>query len=417
MKISNIIGREIYDSRGLPTIECDLILDNEVVITASVPSGTSKSSFEVAELRDGGKRVMGQGVLKAIENLETIIAPALVGKEPDIVSMDLKMIEMDGTENKSNIGANAMLAASMAVCRAQALVHEMELYEFIAMVCDFEAVTLPFPMFNMINGGSHANNDLRIQEFMVIPIGAQSFRGSIEAGVTIYQHLKELLIEQDKSTAVGLEGGFAPDLEDDQEALDLLMEAVDRSGIDSGDVVFALDVAATQFYNKTKKKYDWKGQWVTSQELIAIYKDIAQHYPIYSIEDGLADTDLKGWKELMDTLGEKIQLIGDDLFATHAEHIVTGIENNLAHGVIIKPNQVGTVTETLQAVKLCKANDVAIIVSHRSGETEDSFIADLAVGVSSGQIKAGGCSRGERMAKYNHLLRIEDELTRNLLDV
>lgn len=417
MKISNIIGREIYDSRGLPTIECDLVLDNEVVITASVPSGTSKGSFEAAELRDGGKRLFGQGVLKAIENLETIIAPALVGKEPDIVGMDLKMIEMDGTENKSNLGANAMLAASMAVCRAQALMNEMELYEFIAMVCDFEAVTLPFPMFNMINGGVHANNDLRIQEFMVIPIGAQSFRGSIEAGVTIYQHVKELLEEQGQSTGVGYEGGFVPHLEDDQEALDLLMEAVERSGIDSGDVVFALDVAASQFYNKTKKMYDWKGQWISSQDLVEVYKELAEHYPIYSIEDGFADTDLEGWKQLMDTLGEKVQLIGDDLFATNPERIVMGIENNLAHGVIIKPNQIGTVTETLQAVKLCKANDVAIIVSHRSGETEDAFIADLAVGVSSGQIKAGGCSRGERMAKYNHLLRIEDGLTRNLLDL
>lgn len=417
MKISNVIGREIYDSRGLPTIECDLVLDNEVVVTASVPSGTSKGSFEAVELRDGGTRLLGQGVLKAIENLETIIAPALVGKEPDIVGMDLKMIEMDGTENKSNLGANAMLAASMAVCRAQALMNEMELYEFIAMVCDFEAVTLPFPMFNMINGGAHANNDLRIQEFMVIPIGAQSFRGSIEAGVTIYQHVKELLNEQGMSTGVGYEGGFVPHLDDDQEALDLLMEAVERSGIDSGDVVFALDVAASQFYNKTKKMYDWKGQWVSSTDLIEVYKELAEHYPIYSIEDGLADTDLQGWKQLMDTLGEKVQLIGDDLFATHSERIVMGIENNLAHGAIIKPNQVGTVTETLQAVKLCKANDVAIIISHRSGETEDAFIADLAVGVSSGQIKAGGCSRGERMAKYNHLLRIEDGLTRNLLDL
>lgn len=417
MKISKVIAREIYDSRGLPTVECDLVLDNDVVVTASAPSGSSRGSFEAVELRDGGERLLGQGVLKAIENIETIIAPALVGKEPDVVGMDLKMIEMDGTENKSNIGANAMIAASMAVCRAQALANDMELYEFIALLCDFEAVTLPFPMFNMINGGAHANNDLMIQEFMVIPIGAQSFRGSIEAGVTIFQHLKKILIEQGKSTAVGYEGGFAPMLEDEQEALDLLMEAVERSGIDSGDVVFALDVAASQFYNPTKKMYDWKGQFVSSEELIGVYKQLAEHYPLYSLEDGLADNDLEGWKNLMDTLGEKLQIIGDDIFATHSQRIIMGIENNLMHGVIIKPNQVGTVTETLQAIKLCKANDINIIASHRSGETEDMFIADLSVGASAGQIKAGGCSRGERMAKYNHLLRIEDELTRTLLDV
>ena len=417
MKISKVIAREIYDSRGLPAVECDLVLDNDVVVTASAPSGSSRGSFEAVELRDGGERLLGQGVLKAIENIETIIAPALVGKEPDVVGMDLKMIEMDGTENKSNIGANAMIAASMAVCRAQAMANDMELYEFIALLCDFEAVTLPFPMFNMINGGAHANNDLMIQEFMVIPIGAQSFRGSIEAGVTIFQHLKKILIEQGKSTAVGYEGGFAPMLEDEQEALDLLMEAVERSGIDSGDVVFALDVAASQFYNPTKKMYDWKGQFVSSEELIGVYKQLAEHYPLYSLEDGLADNDLEGWKNLMDTLGEKLQIIGDDIFATHSQRIIMGIENNLAHGVIIKPNQVGTVTETLQAIKLCKANDINIIASHRSGETEDMFIADLAVGASAGQIKAGGCSRGERMAKYNHLLRIEDELTRTLLDV
>lgn len=418
MKISQIIGREIYDSRGLPTIECDLILENGTFVTSSVPSGMSRGNFEAVELRDGGKRMMGKGVLKAIQNLENVIAPILIGKEPDLVGMDLKMIDLDGTEDKSHLGANAILAASIAVCKAQALVNSMETYEFIAYLCELDSVSLPYPMFNIINGGVHANNGLTIQEFMIMPVGAQNFRHSLELAVQIFNALKHLLIKTGKSVAVGDEGGFAPDITDDKEALDLIMEAIELSGVvQEGEIVIALDVAATEFYDKKTDSYLWNSQKVAAEDLIDLYAHLAAHYPIYSIEDGLADTDRLGWKQMMARLGETLQLVGDDLFATNSIQIITGLEEGLANAVLIKPNQIGTITETLQAIKLCKNNEVNLVVSHRSGETEDTFIVDLAVGTSAGQIKAGGCCRGERIAKYNQLLRIEDELSLSLLDV
>lgn len=416
MKITKIVGREIYDSRGLPTLECELVLDNEITVVASVPTGVSRGGYEAHELRDGGPRLQGKGVLKAIENLETEIAPILLGKEPDVIGTDLKMLEMDGTEDKSNLGANTMLAVSMALCKAQAITTSMDLYEFIAYLCDLETVTLPFPMFNVINGGNHARNKLTFQEIMIVPIGAPSFRKSLEMATTIFYSLEQVLIKRKKTICLGDEGGFAGNFKNEKEALDLLVEAIEKAGIDQEDVVFALDVAASQFYNAKTKKYAWKGDQITSADMIELYEQLSEMYPIYSIEDGLSDLDIKGWIKMTKKLGDSLQLVGDDLFATNAVRIVQGIEEGWANSTIIKPNQIGTVTETLQAIKLCKNNDINIVVSHRSGETEDTFIVDLAVGTSAGQIKAGCCCR-ERMIKYNQLLRIEDELTLAMLGV
>jgi enolase 1/2/3 len=411
MKITKVIGREIYDSRGMPTLECTLILEDGVQVSASVPSGLSRSSYEACELRDGGHRLMGAGVLRAIENLEQIIAPELIGKNPDLVPMDIKMIEMDGTKNKSFLGSNALLAASIAICKAQAYINDMETYELIGYLCNADAVSLPFPMFNVINGGRHVNNNLMIQEFLIVPAGAQNFRQSLEIGVTVFHALKKILTKLGKSTNVGSEGGFAPAFDDDRQALDCIVNAIehlDESLQDS--VVIGIDVAASQLYDHATKTYRWRGKSITSQELVGAYAELLDMYPIYSIEDGMSELDNHGFQLMMNTLGDSIQIVGDDLFATNIERIAYGIENNLANAVVIKPNQIGTVSETLQALMWCKENDVNTIVSHRSGETNDTFIVDLAVGASAGQIKAGGCSRGEHMAKYNALLRLEDEL-------
>lgn len=409
MKISAVHGREIYDSRGMPTIECTLVLANGTEIITSVPSGLSRSSYEARELRDGGIRLMGTGVLKAIDNLEQIIAPALIGKVPDLVLMDQELIDLDGTENKSLLGANTLLAVSMAVCKAQAYVHEMETYELIAHLCDAETVSLPFPMFNVINGGVHAHNNLMIQEFMIVPTGANNFRESLEIAITVFHELKKILAKQGKSTNVGDEGGFAPALDNDQQAFDFIVNAIDHLDKDLQDsVVIAIDVAASQLYDRTTNTYRWHGKRVQAEELANIYAELLDTYPIYSIEDGMSEFDEHGWRYMMNQFGDSIQIVGDDLFATNSRRIIHGIENNLANAALIKPNQVGTVTETLQALMWCKSNDVNTIVSHRSGETNDTFIVDLAVGSNAGQIKAGGCSRGERMAKYNALLHIED---------
>ncbi|MBS1986401.1 phosphopyruvate hydratase [Candidatus Dependentiae bacterium] len=417
MKIIDVVGREIYDSRGMPTLECTLVLEEGVQVSASVPSGLSRSSYEARELRDGGQRLMGAGVLRAIENLEQIIGPELIGKTPDLVSMDVKMIEMDGTPNKAFLGSNTILAASMAICKAQAYLNDMETYELIGHLCNADTVSLPFPMFNVINGGRHANNNLMIQEFLIVPTGAENFRHSFEIGVTVFQELKKILVKLGKSTSVGDEGGFAPHFDDDRQALDCIMNAIghlDESLQDS--VVIAIDVAASQLYDRATKTYRWRGKSISDQELIGIYSDLLDNYPIYSIEDGMSELDPEGFTALMDRIGDSVQVVGDDLFATNIERIVEGIENNRANAVVIKPNQIGTVSETLQALMWCKENDVNTIVSHRSGETNDTFIVDLAVGASVGQIKAGGCSRGERMAKYNALLRLEDELANALED-
>lgn len=415
MKILHVIGREIYDSRGLPTVECELILEDETRIRASVPAGRSCGLGEAVTLRDKD-RILGFGVSAAIDNLQNHIAPELIGQEPNVVSMDLAMIEKDGTEDKSNFGANAMLAASIALLKAQAHVENMHVYEMVAYLCDFESVTLPFPMFNIINGGVHADNNLWIQEFMVMPIGAQSFRASLESTVKIFYTLKALLEKNNKRVALGDEGGFVPNFDDEQEALDFIMQAIELADVNNDEFVLALDVAASEFYDSKTNKYTCNKKKFSSDSLITYYEKLSQQYPIYSIEDGLAESDYDGWKNLMKTLGEKLQIVGDDIFVTNPARILHGLEENLANAVLIKPNQIGTVTETLQAIKLCKANEVNTVVSHRSGETNDTFIVDLAVGTSSGQIKAGSCSRGERISKYNRLLRIEDTLMMSILD-
>lgn len=414
MKITHVSAREIFDSRGMPTIACELTLDNGERVCAAVPTGKSRGEHEAAEMRDGGFRLMGAGVLKAVQVLEQTIAPILIGREPNLIRMDGEMIALDGTENKSKLGANTILAASMAIARAQAKMEELELYELIAGLCEYELVALPYPMFNVINGGLHANNGLQIQEFMVMPVGVSTFHGAMEVAVTLSQMLKKVLEQNGFSTAVGDEGGFAPDLQHDTQALDLIMEAIEYVQQDfEGTIMIALDCAASQFYNKLTKTYNWHGKNMTSQEMIAFYARLAEQYPLYAIEDGLSEHDWEGWQELTALLGSKIEIVGDDIFVTNSELIYQGIDYDVANTVIIKPNQVGTITEALQAIKLSKEYDRNVIVSHRSGETNDSFIADLAVGTSAGQIKAGGLARGERMAKYNRLLKIEDELLQN----
>lgn len=415
MKIVSITGHEIFDSRGLPTIACTLTLENGISVMSSVPSGISTGGHEAFELRDGGTRLMGYGVSKAINNLEKIIGPVLLGNKPDVVEMDIKMLEMDGTDNKTKLGANAILAASIAIAKAQAASLSVETYELIAQICGFESIALPYPMFNMINGGAHANNNLCIQEMMVVPLGAQDFRTAMEAGVTIFYTLKELLKKQGKSVLVGNEGGFAPDFRDEFEALDILTEAIKKAGCE--DICsLALDIAASQLFDQKKQKYYWNGELLSDQELIEKYKKLIELYPIYSIEDGLGEHDWNGWVEMFKELGDAIQLVGDDIFVTNVARISQGIHDSVANAAIIKPNQIGTVTETLQALMLCKEHEINTIVSHRAGETEDTFIVDLAVGASAGQLKAGSCSRGERMAKYNKLLLIEDSLHFSLLD-
>jgi phosphopyruvate hydratase len=411
MKITHISAKEIFDSRGLPTVSCEIILENGASVSASVPSGASRGKTEALEMRDGGTRLMGLGVLKSIKIIEDKIAPMFIGKEPRVIAMDEAMIALDDTERKSHLGANSMLAVSIAICKAQALIEGLQVYELIAYLCENETVSIPFPMFNVINGGMHAHNNLRIQEFMVIPVGFSTFQAAIEMGVTLSHTLKKLLLHNGYSSVVGDEGGFAPALKHDTEALDILMEAIQYAQADSeGSLMIALDVAASQFYNPQSTLYNWHGNMLTSEEMIAWYVQLAQKYPLYAIEDGLSESDKDGWRDLYKQLGSKIEIVGDDIFTTNAELIYEGIDQQLANTVIIKPNQIGTVTEALQAIKLCQEYDMRTIVSHRSGETNDSFIADLAVGSNAGQIKAGGLSRGERMAKYNRLLEIERQL-------
>jgi len=409
MKIDTIYAREIFDSRGVPTIECNLFLDDGMMVTSSVPSGISRGMHEAVELRDGGTRLMGLGVQKAVAVINDIIAPLLIGKQPDFVECDELLIDFDGTTNKSRLGANTIVAVSMAVCRAQAYYQDLELYELFAHVSHDDTVILPCPMFNFLGGGLHADNDFQIQELLVVPKGAQSFRESVDVGVTIFHALKEILRAKGKMTAVGHEGCFVPLLKNDKEAFDMVMEAIEKSGLDSG-VMISLDVAASHLYNTETGLYQWSGKDITSYDLIDWYKQLISTYPIYSIEDGLSEVDWNGWALMKTEIGSRVRLVGDDLFATDPHRIWEGIEQDVATTVLIKPNQIGTITQTLQAVELCKENGWDVIVSHRSGETNDSFIADLAVGISAGHIKAGGCSRGERMAKYNRLLAIEDEL-------
>lgn len=417
MKISKIIAREIYDSRGWPTVQCNLLLEDGMVITSSVPSGLSRSRHEAYELRDGGKRLWGKGVYKAIENIEEIIAPGLIGKVPNGPTMDITMLDLDGTSDKSNLGANSILAVSMAVYKAQAYNEQIQLYELLAYLCGAETITMPFPQFNMLNGGLHADDKMQIQEFLVVPIGCPHFRTAMDLGATVFHELKNVLHKHGKSTAVGDEGGFAPQNVTDMEALAFLQEAIER--VESEEVnncVIAVDFSANQFYDRTSGLYNWQGKWLNSAQLVEVYEELVDQFPIYSMEDPLAEDDWEGWHMIRKKLGDDIQIVGDDLYATNFFRIEKGIQDKATTAAIIKPNQIGTITETLQAIQLCRNNNMNMIVSHRSGETDDTFIADLAVGSSAGQIKAGGCSRGERLAKYNRLLEIEDALLAGFVD-
>ena len=416
MEIRLISAREIFDSRGFPTVQACVELEDGSRHESCAPSGASCGSSEAVVLRDGGKRLMGLGVTKAVENITTIIGPALVGRAPDLVTCDVVMLELDGTDNKSRLGANAMVAVSCAVARAQAYVAGVELYELIAQLSESDQISLPAPMINMINGGAHADNSLSVQEFLIIPTGFDSFRAAFEAGTVFFQLLKADLIKKGKRVSVGDEGGFAPNFNDDREVLDLLASIIPAAKKQcGGNFSIGLDVAASQLYDAKKKKYRWQEKMLSADDLVEHYQELIADYPITSIEDGLYEKDFKGWASMTAALKGSVALVGDDLFVTNAEKIWQGIEEGLATGAIIKPNQIGTLTETLQAIRLCKDNNFDVIVSHRSGETNDDFIADLAVGVSANAIKAGGCSRGERLAKYNRLLAIEDALTLSAL--
>lgn len=415
MKIKNIIAREILDSRGMPTVSADVILENGVIGSASVPSGASTGVNEALELRDKDPlRYFGKGVQKAVYNVNNIIAPQLVGKSVyDQSAIDRMMIDLDGTDNKSRLGANAILAVSLAVARAASNALEIPLYRYLGGT---NARILPVPMMNIINGGSHSDSPIAFQEFMIRPIGASTFKEALRIGAEVFQSLKSVLHEKGLSTAVGDEGGFAPVLSGTEEAIELIMAAIRKAGYEPGaDVTIALDCASSEFYKD--KKYDYKifegekGRILDMDGQISYLKDLVQKYPIDSIEDGMSEEDWLGWELLTAELGDKCQLVGDDLFVTNIDYLTKGIERGAANAILIKLNQIGTLTETLDAISLAQRNGYKAIVSHRSGETEDTFIADLAVATNCGQIKSGSLSRSERIAKYNRLLKIEEELT------
>ncbi|WP_029520786.1 phosphopyruvate hydratase [Persephonella sp. IF05-L8] len=419
--IVDIHGREVLDSRGNPTVEAEVILESGVVGRAMVPSGASTGETEAVELRDGDKnRFLGKGVLKAVENINETIADALIGEDAlNQVEIDRIMLELDGTENKSKLGANAILAVSLAVARAAAAELEIPLYRYIGGT---NAKVLPVPLMNVINGGVHADNNLDFQEFMIVPVfGGKDpdnprFKEALRCGVEIFHTLKKVLKEKGHSTNVGDEGGFAPNLNSTKEALDILMEAIKKAGYEPGeDVLLAIDAASTEFYDKEKKVYRFEEEELTADDMIAIYEEIAGTYPLISLEDGMAEDDIEGWKKLTQALGNKIQLVGDDLFTTNPKLIKKGIEEGLANSVLVKLNQIGSLTETLDAIELAKTASYTNVISHRSGETEDTFIADLAVAVNAGQIKTGSASRTDRIAKYNQLIRIEEELGDNAI--
>lgn len=411
MNIQNIKGREILDSRGNPTVEVDIQLECGISARASVPSGASTGIHEATELRDGDlKRYHGKGVLKAIRNIENIISPALIGENVlNQKRIDQMLCELDGTRNKGVLGANSTLAVSMAATRAAAQYSDLPLYRYIGGI---NAVEIPVPMLNILNGGSHADNSIDIQEFMIVPIKAPSFSEALRMSAEIFHTLKLILKREGHNTSVGDEGGFAPNLKSNEEALQVIIKAIEESGFLPGDQIFiALDSAATEFFEN--EKYVFKkssGQILNSAQMVDFYQELVQKYPIISIEDGLAEDDWDGWEILTRQLGNQIQLVGDDLFVTNTERLQKGLDRKITNSILIKLNQIGTVTETIETVKLAQKNNYTTIVSHRSGETEETFIADLAVGLSTGQIKTGSVSRSERIAKYNRLLRIEEEL-------
>ena len=407
-RILDVYAREILDSRGTPTIEVEVILESGVVGRAAVPSGASTGVHEAVELRDGDKaRYMGKGVLQAVQNVNQIIAEEIVGFSVfEQVEIDEAMIELDGTPNKGKLGANAILGVSMAVAKAAAEELGMPLYKYLGGI---SARELPVPMMNILNGGEHADNNVDIQEFMILPVGAPSFKEALRMGSEVYHNLKSVLKAKGLSTAVGDEGGFAPDLKSNEEALQIIMEAIEKAGYKAGeDILLGMDVASTELYKDGK--YHLDGKAITSTELIEYYAGLVEKYPIISIEDGMSEDDWEGWKALTERLGKKIQLVGDDLFVTNTARLAQGIEKGIGNSILVKVNQIGTLTETFATIEMAKRAGYTCVVSHRSGETEDATIADIAVAVNAGQIKTGAPARTDRVAKYNQLLRIEDEL-------
>ncbi|MGQ3050625.1 MAG: phosphopyruvate hydratase [Roseateles sp.] len=409
--IDDIVGREILDSRGNPTVECDVLLESGVMGRAAVPSGASTGSREAIELRDGDKgRYLGKGVLKAVEHINTEISEAVLGLDAaEQAFLDKTLIDLDGTENKSRLGANAMLAVSMAVARAAAEESGLPLYRYFG---GMGAVQLPVPMMNVINGGAHANNSLDLQELMIVPVGAPSFREALRWGAEVFHALKKILHDKGISTAVGDEGGFAPSVESHEAAIQLILQAVDKAGYQAGSqIAIALDCAASEFYKDGKYVLEGEGGiQLTAQEWTDMLATWVDKYPIISIEDGMAEGDWDGWKILTERLGQNVQIVGDDLFVTNTKILQEGIDKGIANSILIKINQIGTLTETFAAIEMAKRAGYTAVISHRSGETEDSTISDIAVGLNAGQIKTGSLSRSDRMAKYNQLLRIEEDL-------
>jgi enolase len=408
--IVKIVGRQILDSRGNPTVEVDVFTSNGVMGRAAVPSGASTGIHEAVELRDGDNSVyLGKGVLKAVNNVNTNISKLLIGKSIfDQKAIDSAMCELDGTENKSSLGANAILGTSLAVARAAAQEAGLPLYQYIGGV---GAVTMPVPMMNILNGGSHADNLIDIQEFMVMPFGANSFSEGLRWGTEIFHHLKNVLKSRGMSTNVGDEGGFAPNLGSNEEAIQVVLEAIEKAGFIAGkDVFIALDAASSEFYKNGKYVFESTGEQRSSEEMVQFWVDWANKYPIISIEDGLAEDDWYGWKLLTEAIGNRVQLVGDDLFVTNTKRLARGIEEYTANSILVKVNQIGSLTETIEAVQMATRNGYTSVMSHRSGETEDNTIADLAVALNCGQIKTGSASRSDRMSKYNQLLRIEEQL-------
>lgn len=417
-KILNIYARQILDSRGNPTVEAEVTTENGIMGRASVPSGASTGKHEAVELRDGNVNIyLGKGVLKAVDNINTQIKDILIGCQvSDQKCIDNKMIELDGTANKANLGANAILAVSLASAKAAAIEQNKNLFTYVGRK---DAYTLPIPMMNILNGGSHADNSIDFQEFMVMPIGASSFSHALQMGTEVFHHLKAELKNQNYSTNVGDEGGFAPNLGSNEEAIEVILKAIETAGYRPGeDMYIAMDAAASEFYNAEENVYHFHqstGDKLTPAEMVAYWEDWTKKYPIISIEDGLDEDDWDAWKLLTDKIGDKIQLVGDDLFVTNVDRLGRGIDNGIANSILIKVNQIGTLTETISAVKMAQNNSYTSVMSHRSGETEDTTIADLAVALNCGQIKTGSASRSDRMAKYNQLLRIEEFLGKDAI--
>jgi enolase len=409
--ISDVYAREVLDSRGNPTVEVEVYLESGAVGRAIVPSGASTGAHEAVELRDNDKsRYLGKGVLKAVENVNDLIAPEIIGLDAlDQVGIDTKMIELDGTHNKGKLGANAILAVSMAVARAAADALDIPLYVYLG---GFNAKTLPVPMMNIVNGGAHADNNVDVQEFMILPVGAESFKEALRTGAEIFHNLKTVLKEKGLNTAVGDEGGFAPNFGSNEEALSTILVAIERAGYKPGvDVFLGMDVASTEFFKDGKYHLEGEGKSYTSAEFVDLLASWVDKYPIVTIEDGCSEDDWEGWKLLTEKLGNKVQLVGDDLFVTNTTRLEKGIDENIGNSILIKVNQIGTLTETFDAIEMAKRAGYTAVVSHRSGESEDSTIADIAVATNAGQIKTGAPSRTDRVAKYNQLLRIEDELS------